>query len=252
MGTIYIPQGRAGQFGDYAVNLYNGCSHGCSYPCYASQQAARFGWGPFDRPEPSKDVIANITKAAHKYRGREVFMCFLTDCYQPIDVKFRLTRQAIKILHDNEVSVRILTKGGKRSERDFDLLSARPDLSFYGATLTFLDDGLSKTWEPGAALPGSRLAALKKAHTMGISTWVSLEPVIDVEQTLAIIKRTHKYVDKYGIGKWHYDARAKNIDWRDFGYRAIEVCKKYGKDFYIKNELKKYMGSFSGKNDVHL
>ena len=240
MGKIYKPQGRAGQVGEYAVTLYRGCSHGCKY-CYASKMAARFGWGPFNTPEPSKDVIANILKAAHKYRGREVFMCFSTDCYQPIDVKFRLTRQAIKILHDNEVAVRILTKGGKRSERDFDLLAARPNLGCYGATLTFLDEGLSKTWEPGAALPESRLAALEKAHRSGIKTWASLEPVIDPDQSLALIKRTHKYVGLFVIGKWNYNALAKNIDWHAYVHGAIAQCEKYGTAYYVKQDLAKHI-----------
>jgi DNA repair photolyase len=241
MGKIYKPTGKAGEVGSWAVNLYKGCFHGCKYPCHAAKRAARFRWGPFNKPEPSKDVIANIEKAAHKYRGRSVFMCFSCDPYQPLDVKVGLTRQAIKILHDNEVAVRILTKGGERSERDFDLLSARPDLSFFGSTLTFLDNGLSIKWEPGAALPESRLAALEKAHRMGIPTWVSLEPVIDPEQTLALIKKTYKFVGLFGLGKWNYNAQAKTINWHAYVHEAIALCKKYGKEYYIKHDLEAYL-----------
>lgn len=237
MSKIYQPTGRAGEYCDSAVNLYNGCSHGCTY-CYAAKMAARFGRGPFNEPIPCNDVIANIEKDAHEYTGREVFLCFTTDPYNSLDEEHRLTRQAIQILHANGVKVRILTKAGLRSERDFDLLAAHPDLSYYGATLTFLDAELSRTWEPGAAPPDSRLAALEKAHRMGIPTWVSLEPVIHPAQSLGLIKATSGYVDMFKIGKLNHNAKAKDIDWKKFGHAAIELCKKYGKDCYIKEDLR--------------
>src|SRR5665811_245795 len=83
-----------------------------------------------------KDAIALENDDEH----RTILLSFTTDPYQVLDVTEQLTRTAIQILHEHNLKVSILTKGGKRSERDFDLLSAKPELSQYGTTLVFTDE----------------------------------------------------------------------------------------------------------------
>jgi DNA repair photolyase len=144
------------------------------------------------------------------------------------------------MLHLFGIGVRILTKGGMRSIKDFDLLTLTHD-DAYGATLTFLDDEDSKFFEPNAALPDERIDALKLASKSKIYTWASLEPVIDPIQTLEIILATREFVDEYKVGKWNYDARAKEIDWNWFGHKAVELLEKYGKKYYIKEDLREAM-----------
>jgi len=239
MGVIYEPSGKAREYCELAVNLYAGCGHNCSY-CYAKACLHNTSQ-EFCMAKERKDIINNIAKEAPRYAGREIFLCFTCDPYQSLDEEMRLTRYAIKILHENKVKVTILTKGGTRSMRDFDLLSKNKELSKYGATLTFLSDADSRKWEPGAAPPGERIAALKEAHRLGITTWASLEPVIDPAQSLAIIYETKDFVDIYKVGKWNHDSEANRIDWYAFATEAKRMLDMYGNQYYVKNDLKKYL-----------
>jgi DNA repair photolyase len=236
MKAIYEPKGRAREYGELAVNLYRGCSHGCTY-CYVP--AATFqSREEFAKPVPRVGVLEALKKEAPKYAGREVFMSFSCDPYQFIDVGLKYTREAIKILHDNDISVRILTKGGHRSQRDFDLLTEK---DWYGVTLTaILNIDNYKTYEPMSALPYERIFFLHRAFIRGIKTWVSLEPVINPDDTLRIIENTHSFVDEYRVGKWNHSAEANKIDWKDFVYRAKGLLDRFGKKYYIKKDLEGY------------
>ena len=94
-----------------------------------------------------------------------------------------------------------------------------------------------------------RRMAMAKAKECGIKTWVSFEPVIDVEDVLETIKylytteteyiRKQVSVDKIKIGKLNY--YPSDIDWGDFGRRAEALCKEIGANYYIKDSLRKEM-----------
>lgn len=234
MSIIYKPKGAALEYCELALNIYSGCSHACQY-CYAA--AATFKTREaFIKAKIRINIMTQIAKEAPQHSGKEVLLCFTCDPYQWIDSHFKLTRLAIMELQKNGVDVTVLTKGGKRSERDFDLLQTNG--SKYGASLTFLIDIDSIKWEPGASLPGERIETLKKAKSLGIKTWASLEPVIDPWQTLEIIKKTHEFVDIFKVGKLNHNKRAKEIDWKRFGNEAIDLLESYGKEYYIKNDLR--------------
>lgn len=171
---------------------------------------------------------------------RPILLSFTTDPYQTLDVKYQLTRDAIKILHKHHLKVSILTKGGKRSERDFDLLSKNKDLSEYGTTLVFVDEIMRAKIEPGAAPVKERIDALKKAHKLGIRTYVSLEPVWFPEDALKFIDITNKFVDLFKVGKLNYNPQQYNVNWTVFRTDVIEKLKGYGVDFYIKKDLENY------------
>lgn len=149
-----------------------------------------------------------------------------------------MTRQIIQILREFDIPFQILTKAGKRSEVDLDLYGPG---DAYAATMTFLDADQSVHYEPYAASPLERMNVLSIAHAMGIETWVSLEPVVDPEETLEIIKQTHEFVDLYKIGILNYQQPPKPIDWRVFGIEAIGQCRRYGKAYFIKSDLAKYL-----------
>jgi DNA repair photolyase len=238
---IYQPKGRAGEYGDLAFNIYNGCSHGCKY-CYVPAATFKTREEFHSRQAPRKIDDHILDKEMHQHQGEIVFLCFTCDPYQLLNSSLGLTREMIGRLQSNGLSVNILTKGGSRSTRDFDLLRKDPR-SKYGATLTFWMASDSLEWEPGAAQPGERIEALKEAHSMGIRTWASLEPVIDTGQSLELIRQTKDFVDEYKIGKWNHDDRAKLIDWKDYGEKAVALCRSYGKSFYVKKDLAEFLGS---------
>ena len=132
-----------------------------------------------------------------------------------------------------------LTKGGTRALRDIDLF--RPDRDAYAATLTSLDDCYSRKWEGNAPLPGDRIAALEMFHAKGIFTWVSLEPVLNVEASLAIVMATHSFVDLYKVGRANYLPITTTTDWRSYTLRMLELLNRVGAKHYIKQDLQPFL-----------
>lgn len=236
MAYIYKPKGKAAEYGEYALNLYDGCVHGCAYcyvPAIRRKTPRHYHAAAWSRAINWELLGAEI--AAH--RGKDLFLCFTCDPYQPDELKTGMTRRVIELCHGSGVRVVLLTKGGAHSERDFDLLSDRPELSSYGATLTFISASDSSAWEPGAAPPEERMDVLSRAHGRGIPTWASLEPVIDPAQSLEIIDRCKDFVDVFKVGRWNHDLRANAIDWTAFGREAVRLLDGYGKKYYIKKDL---------------
>lgn len=240
MAIIYQPAGRAREYSEWAANLYSGCGHGCVY-CYAPSACRRKSEEFHGNPKPRKNVLEQLEKDCQRLRGKKmprILFCFTTDPYQPIEKEHEITRRAINMLHDHGLTVQILTKGGSRAARDFDLLT--PEDAF-ASTLTFLGETDSRTWEPGAALPQNRIDTIKEAHKAGIPTWVSLEPVIDPEQTLQIVRQTHEFVDLYKVGKLNYHPRSREVDWNRFTKEVVTLLESLGKRYYIKKDLQVFL-----------
>jgi DNA repair photolyase len=206
----------------------------------------------FKNVHARKGVIEAVKNqlSSSKYIGKKILLCFMCDPYPDI-IDTTPTREVMMAIKDGGADFSILTKGGLRATRDFDLY--KPGDSF-GATLTFMNDQDSLRWEPNAAFPKLRLTALQLAHKRGIKTWASMEPVIDPEQTLQLISESHNYIDLYKVGKINSDSCKsspdyqelkridKETDWREFGIRAVLLLEKYGKEYYIKEDLKAYLG----------
>jgi DNA repair photolyase len=133
----------------------------------------------------------------------------------------------------------VLTKGGARSLADIDLY--RPDRDAYACTLTSVDNAFSKKWELSAALASDRIATLKRFHDRGIFTWVSLEPSLNADHSLAIVRETHEFVDLYKIGKANYIPEAADIDWEDYTHRMIDLCQALDAVHYVKHDLQQYL-----------
>lgn len=237
---IYEPKGKAKEYCDLALNLYRGCSHGCKY-CYAPAATYCRDREVFDKAKP-RDISGLAKEVAVKYRFEKptspILLCFTCDPYQPAELVYLQTRKALEILKGNGLKVSILSKGGRRSERDLGLLGEGDQ---FGATLTFTNQADSLEWEPKAAKPSERFEALQHAHDKGLRTWASLEPVIDPEQTLEIIRQTHGFVDKFKVGKWNHDKRAARIDWAKFGREAVILLENLGCKYYIKEDLRRYL-----------
>ena len=239
MSIIYAPKGRAGEYSELAANLYSGCSHGCVY-CYVPNILRQERKEFYFEPKPRKNILKLLQKDCQKFYGEErsILLSFTSDPYQPIDKKYKITRYAIEIIKRYGLHVNILTKGGKRAERDFDLLDEKDKV---GATLTFSEETDSLKWEPEASTPKERMEMLKKAKEHGFQTWVSLEPVIDPYQTLKLIDMTHEYVDHYKVGLLNYHPKSRQINWKKFANDVLEILTKHNKDYYIKNDLRMYL-----------
>lgn len=237
--VIYKPKGRAGEYSEYALNLYNGCDFGCKY-CFAPAVMRRAREEFHNNLLLRDSFFEKLESDCVKLEGlkERVLLCFTCDPYNALDDETKTVRKVLELFKKYNINFQILTKSGKRAVRDFDLYKEGDALA---ATLTFVDEAKSLEWEPLAATPSDRMEALKLAHDRGIETWVSLEPVIEPSESLEIIHRTHEYVDLYKVGTINYNELTKTINWREFGFKAIELLEKYNKNYYIKEDLKKYL-----------
>lgn len=237
---IYAPKGQAGEYAELSTNPYRGCGHKCAY-CYVPQ-VIRMDRRDFDSGATARNGYEKgLLRDARKYQlagiTEQVMLSFTTDPYHPGDT--RLTSRALKTLRDHGMGFCTLTKGGTRALRDIHLF--RPDRDAFASTLTSLDDAFSSKWERGAALPGDRIEAIKRFHNEGIFTWVSLEPTLDVDASIEIVKQTHCFVDLFKIGRVNYLPMTKTTDWEDYTHRMIDVCNRLGVAHYIKKDLQQYL-----------
>jgi DNA repair photolyase len=271
MGAIYPPDGKAGEYSRWALNLYRGCTHGCFY-CYGPGAAFRSQKDFFADPVEMKNVLSKLDRDRHVFKAEghtgPVLLSFLSDPYQPVETETRLTRRAIELLKDAGISVNILSKAGLRATRDFDLLDPN---DWVGTTLTFSNESQSLKEEPKAGTPMERVEYLRTAKERGLKTWVSIEPIVDPVQALQMIEMTMLYCDHFKIGKLNYnkiergERREKTkkthdaIDWNRFlrktidtleghGFvRTLEPATYKGRDYYIKQDTKLYIDSNGGR-----
>lgn len=245
MAGIYETTGRAKEFSELALNLYDFCPHRCIY-CFAPQTLHRtkedFHRDGKPRVDPNSDAF-HADCARHKGDKRAVLLSFACDPYPQMDAETQLTRQVIQALHTYGLHFNILTKAGKLAQRDFDLYQPGDAFATTLTCITVLDSTL---WEPNATWPGDRVINLIEAHDRGIETWVSCEPVIDPRWTLELIGATSDFVGHYKIGKMNYHPHGKTIDWQKFAHDVTELLNKLGCRYYIKANLAKYLGKPSG------
>ncbi len=239
---IYGPRGQAGEYARLATNPYRGCGHGCAYcyvPAVLRMDRPAFDAGAVPRP----GFIPALRKDAQKYADldvrEQVMLSFTTDPYHPGDTG--LTRQTVEVIKEHGLGFCTLTKGGTRALRDLDLF--RPGRDAFASTLTSLDDAFSEKWERHAALPGDRIRALRQFSEAGIFTWVSLEPTLDTESSLEIIRKTHGFIDLYKIGRANYLPQTKTTDWEQYTHAIVDTVARLGVSAYIKRDLQPYLPS---------
>lgn len=239
MKPIYKPSGKAKEYGDYAINIYTGCTHRCSY-CFAPSVLRKTREDFHSNVEPRKNIVNEVKKQIEreKLKGKLIHLCFTCDPY-PADIDTTATREIIKLIKDSGNHVQILTKGGTISERDFDLLDEN---DWFGVTYTGYGGGklcLPCEQEPFAAIPANRLAVLDRAHDHGIRTWMSMEPVLNEKDIYLMLRLNLGYVDKFKIGKLNY--HPSEINWGEFGKECERLCKENELNYYIKEGLRAEM-----------
>jgi DNA repair photolyase len=239
MSLIYVPNGKAREYSPLALNIYNGCDHGCTY-CYA----------PLIRRDMSLNKIVHVRKELFEKLEKElmksipkeqILLSFMCDPYSHADTGLKLTEQVLSYLDLKKCKVAVLTKGGSRCLRDLKIFKHFGNRFKIGATLTFTNEKQSLEIEPNAATPTNRINTLRKLHDEGIKTWVSIEPVIDPVQSLELISLTIPFVDQYKIGKMnHFEKRFDKIDWKKFMIDSVTMLRNSNKQFYVKQDLSEF------------
>lgn len=237
---IYGPRGQAGEYAPLSTNPYRGCGHGCAY-CYVPKvlrmDRREFDAGAIVRPTFKDGLLKDAAKYQALGIDGQVMLSFTTDPYPP--AHHELTRWTLQQLQRHGLAVCTLTKGGSRALRDLDLF--RPDRDAFASTLTSLDDRFSQKWERGAALPGERIATLRRFHQAGIFTWVSLEPTLDCDSSIAIVEATHEFINLYKVGRANYLPMTNTMDWEAYTHRMLDTLHRLGAAHYIKKDLQKYL-----------
>ena len=168
---------------DLSINPYRGCEHGCVY-CYARPNHSYLGLSPgldFETKLFAKADAAALLRtelAARSYRCEPINLGSVTDAYQPIEREHRITRAVVEVLEQARHPVTVITKSAL-IERDIDLWAslAHDRLALAYVTITTLDPGLARRWEPRAAAPWRRLETIRRLSEAGIPVGVSVAPV---------------------------------------------------------------------------
>ncbi len=230
MKPIYKPKGAAGEYAEYALNIYTGCPNGCTY-CYAPRVLRKSREEFASSGALRKGLLPALRKQLDSgaYEGKTVHLCFTCDPY-PTGKDCWATGDAIKMLKDAGCHVQLLTKNPSLSAIHWDYLDGE---DWIGATFSGDD-----SQEPRSDAEIDRIWWLAEAKKRGLSTWVSCEPVLNPEEVLAMINLVD-HVDLFKIGKLNH---VKNdTDWAAFGHRADALCKNHGHNYVIKKDLREEM-----------
>lgn len=167
-----------------SVNPYRGCEHGCSY-CYARPYHEYLGFSPgvdFETRimvKPDAPQLLRKELASPKWEPQPIAISGVTDCYQPVERKLKITRGCLKVLAEFRNPVGIVTKNHLVT-RDIDLLAelAAVQAASVHISITTLDAGLARKLEPRAASPSHRLDAVRELTAAGVPVGVLIAPVI--------------------------------------------------------------------------
>ena len=213
----------------WVINPYTGCQHGCSY-CYARFMKRVTGhrepWGEFvDVKINAADLLREEIKK--KKRGK-VWVSGVCDPYQPLEAKYRLTRQCLEILARNYWPVVIQTRS-PLVLRDIDIIKGGQDFEV-GFSVTTADDRIRKLFEPGAPPIEDRIQALDELHKAGIRTYAMIAPVLPGAEGLAELLK----------GKIDYALIDRmNYHYADWVYRKYGLEDQLADDFFeqVKQEF---------------
>jgi DNA repair photolyase len=168
----------------YSMNPYRGCEHGCAY-CYARPTHETLGMNAgldFETKVLVKhDAAALLRKELNhsRWQCEPIMISGVTDCYQPAERQFKLTRSILEVLLEARQPACLITKNALIL-RDLDLLAAMAERNLVSVALsvTTLDAELARRLEPRTATPAARLRAIRELSAAGVPVRAMLAPLI--------------------------------------------------------------------------
>jgi len=231
---------------DYAtdqITVYRYCPYACRY-CYVWNIPLfrnRVMRGKYDPVEHAKQYL--------RERNRVIVVSFVSDPYPPEEAHKKMTRKVLEVLAKTNNRVMILTKNPILALRDIDIM--RKGDIWLGTTIVTLNEDHAQYWEPRAPAPQLRLQALQSAKTLGVKTWISIEPIIPYTTIPEeIVMMTSFYVDYYVLGAFNYPKHLKYNTYSEEVLRkwykehipyTINFLENHGKQYHIKTELRRYL-----------
>jgi DNA repair photolyase len=261
--AIYNPSGKAGEYSYWACNFYNGCSNGCTY-CYLKKgRGAKILGGNtptlkkcFKDEDHALEVFEKeLKRNLPELQKHGLFFSFTTDPMLPQTIK--LTIGAMSECVNNNVPVKVLTKcaGWLLDDQEYPLAEyyeqrkiirffpnlIKPEfkpLIAFGFTITGHDE-----LETGASTNAQRIEAMQQLHDCGFKVWASIEPIIDLDDSLNCIYRVEPVCDLFKIGlqsgkKYNRDALRQFID----DVTGKIALSPPNSKFYFKDSLLKQAG----------
>lgn len=258
--ALYNPQGRSGEYSQWAVNFFNGCTGGCEY-CYNKR------FPLLSAPKPTlkacfKDKNEAIETAEKEImqnkwdiiRDGGVFLSFVSDPMLPetIQTTMEIIMFCSAMSQDQQaIPVSILTKRAdfvlnedsihskqfKCVIRPFENNAYSRDIAF-GFTLTGHDE-----LEPGCSSNADRIKAMKILHDKNFRTWASIEPIIDFKSSLEMIRLAAPFCDHFKVGlrtdkKFVYTTD----ELVDFVNGIRSIVNKTGSTVYFKKSFRNIFG----------
>ena len=190
---------------EWTLNPYRGCTHGCHY-CYARRYHTQFELGADDEFASVIFVKTNFVEVLRRelqkpsWKGDYIVVGTATDCYQPIEGHYKLTRGALEALCEHRNPAGVITKG-PMIVRDKDVLadlSARADSSVY-ISVPCIDEDVWRQLEPGTAPPLQRLRAVRELVDAGVRAGVIMNPIVPgISSRPALMEQTMKAIADSG------------------------------------------------------
>lgn len=169
---------------NYSINPYNGCEHGCVY-CYARNSHEYWGYSAgadFEEKilyKPNGHIMLGELFRSGKWNPELIVLSGNTDCYQPAEKKFELTRKLLEVFLAHKHPVGLITKNSLIL-RDLDLLTELNKRNLLAVTLsiTTLNEEIRRTMEPRTSSVQNRLKTIERLADAGIRVNVNMAPII--------------------------------------------------------------------------
>jgi DNA repair photolyase len=211
----------------FSINPYRGCEHGCAY-CYARPYHELLGMNAgldfetkilvkFDAPRLLRGELNR-----RGWQGEVICLSGVTDCYQPAERQFRITRGLLEVMQQARQAVSIVTKNALIL-RDLDLLGpmGQQRLAQVNISLPSLDQGLTRVMEPRTSAPAARLRAIRELTAAGVPVRVLISPIIPgltdhhVPQVMQAAKEAGAIEAHYTLLRLPLSVAPIFLDWLD-------------------------------------
>lgn len=220
-----------------SINPYRGCEHGCIY-CYARPTHSYLGMSPGLDFETRLVAKVNAVErlehelASPRHEPSPINIGSVTDAYQPVERRLRLTRRLLELLGDCRHPYTIITKSAG-VERDIDLIaaSAHAQRALVFVSITTLDPALCRILEPRAAAPQRRLQTVRRLADAGVPVGVNVAPIIpfinepEIEDLIAAAAQAGARSIHYTVLRLPWEVNPLFQDWltTHFPQRAQRV-----------------------------
>ena len=218
----------------YNMNLYRGCQHQC---IYCDSRSECYQIGDFTKIQVKINAIELLADSLPRKRVRgTIGFGSMNDTYMPVEKKYRMTRQALKVIAHNKFPIHIITKSDLVT-RDIEIIKEISNVfAAISFTITTADDALSQVIEPGAPPSSARFAAMKAIADVGIHTGITMMPILpfieDTEENItSLVEMAYEAGASYILPAFGMTLRTGS---RDYYYDKLDILFPDLKQKYIK------------------